>query len=90
MSIKLLRRELLGVVLCLMGTDYINSANAQQTNQQTIVSKAEAALAACDARNAGPLQFPTEDEIWWAQLARHHRSYLARCDAQVVVMKKPY
>ena len=46
MSIKLLRRELLGVVLCLMGTDYINSANAQQTDQQTIVSKAEAALAA--------------------------------------------
>ena len=46
MSIKLLQRELSGVVLCLMGTDYINSANAQQTDQQTIVSKAEAALAA--------------------------------------------
>jgi hypothetical protein len=28
-----------------MGTDYINSANAQQTDQQTIVTKAEAALA---------------------------------------------
>ena len=46
MSIKLLRHELLGVVLCLMGTDSINSANAQQTDQQTIVTKAEAALAA--------------------------------------------
>jgi hypothetical protein len=29
-----------------MGTDYVNSANAQQTDQQTIVTKAEAALAA--------------------------------------------
>jgi hypothetical protein len=50
MSIKLLRYELLGLVLCLMGTDCINSANAQQTDQQTdqqtIVTKAEAALAA--------------------------------------------
>jgi hypothetical protein len=54
MSIKLLRHELLGVVLCLMGTDSINSSNAQQTDQQTvqqtdqqtIVTKAEAALAA--------------------------------------------
>ena len=46
MSIKHLRRELFGVVLCLVGTDYINSANAQQTDQQPIVSKAEAALAA--------------------------------------------
>jgi hypothetical protein len=45
MSVKLLRHELLGVALCLMGTDYINSANAQQTDQQTIVTKAEAALA---------------------------------------------
>jgi hypothetical protein len=45
MSIKLLRHDLLGVVLCLMGTDYINSANAQQADQQTIVTKAEAALA---------------------------------------------
>jgi hypothetical protein len=26
MSIKLLRHDLSGVVLCLMGTDYINSA----------------------------------------------------------------
>ena len=43
MSIKLLRHELLGIVLCLMGTDYINSANAQQTDQETIVTKAEAA-----------------------------------------------
>ena len=37
-------------MLCLVGTDYINSANAQQTDQQTdqqtIVTKAEAALAA--------------------------------------------
>jgi len=33
-------------VLCLVGTNYINSANAQQTDQQTIVTKAEAALAA--------------------------------------------
>jgi hypothetical protein len=41
----LLRHELLGVVLCLMGTDHINTANAQQTDQQTIVTKAEAALA---------------------------------------------
>ena len=41
MSIKLLRHELLGIVLCLMGTDYINSANAQQTDQQTIVTEAE-------------------------------------------------
>jgi hypothetical protein len=46
MSIKLLRHELLGVVLYVLGTDYINSANAQQTDQQTIVTKAEAALAA--------------------------------------------
>jgi hypothetical protein len=46
MSIKLLRHELFGVVLCLAGTNYINSANAQQTDQQTIVTKAEAALAA--------------------------------------------
>jgi hypothetical protein len=45
-SIKLLRNELFGVVLCLVGTNYINSANAQQTDQQTIVTKAEAALAA--------------------------------------------
>jgi len=29
-----------------VGTNYINSANAQQTDQQTIVTKAEAALAA--------------------------------------------
>ena len=34
------------VVLCLVGTNYINSANAQQTDQQTIVTKAEAALTA--------------------------------------------
>ena len=33
-------------MLCLVGTNYINSANAQQTDQQTIVTKAEAALAA--------------------------------------------
>ncbi len=46
MSIKLLREVLFGLVLCLAGTDYINSANAQQTDQQTIVTKAEAALAA--------------------------------------------
>ena len=45
-KIKLLRHALFGVVLCLVGTDYINSANAQQTDQQTIVTKAEAALAA--------------------------------------------
>jgi hypothetical protein len=46
MSIKFLRHESFGVALCLVGVDYINSANAQQTNQQTIVTKAEAALAA--------------------------------------------
>ena len=46
MSLKLLRDVPFGVVLCLMGTDSINSANAQQTDQQTIVTKAEAALAA--------------------------------------------
>ena len=54
MSLKLLRDVPFGVVLCLVGTDYINSTNAQQTNQQTdqrtdqqtIVTKAEAALAA--------------------------------------------
>ena len=46
MSIKLLCHELFGVVLCLVGTNYINSANAQQTDQQTIVTKAEAALTA--------------------------------------------
>jgi hypothetical protein len=40
-SIKLLRNELFGVVLCLVGANYINSANAQQTDQQTIVTKAE-------------------------------------------------
>ena len=33
-------------MLCLVGTNYINSANAQQTDQQTIVTKAETALAA--------------------------------------------
>ena len=41
-----LRGVLFGVGLCLVGIDYINSANAQQTDQQTIVTKAEAALAA--------------------------------------------
>jgi hypothetical protein len=46
MSIKVLCHELFGVVLCLVGTNYINSANAQQTDQQTIVTRAEAALAA--------------------------------------------
>ena len=50
MSLKLLRDVPFGVVLGLVGTDYINSANAQQTDQQTdqqtIVTKAEAALAA--------------------------------------------
>src|SRR6516225_12247583 len=50
MSLKLLRDVPFGVVLCLVGTDYINSTNAQQTDQQsdqqTIVTKAEAALAA--------------------------------------------
>jgi hypothetical protein len=46
MSIKLLRDVLFAVGLCFVGTDYINSANAQQTDQQTIVTKAEAALAA--------------------------------------------
>jgi len=46
MSIKLLRDVLFAVGLCFEGTDYINSANAQQTDQQTIVTKAEAALAA--------------------------------------------
>jgi len=46
MSLKLLRDVPFGAVLCLVGTNYINSANAQQTDQQTIVTKAEAALAA--------------------------------------------
>ncbi len=46
MSINFFRQELFGVMLCLVGTDYINSANAQQTDQQTNVAKAEAALAA--------------------------------------------
>jgi hypothetical protein len=47
MSAKLLRHELFGVVLSfLAGADYINSANAQQPDQQTNVTKAEAALAA--------------------------------------------
>jgi hypothetical protein len=46
MSIKLLRHEFLRRCACLVGVDYINSANAQQTDQQTIVTKAEAALAA--------------------------------------------
>ena len=45
LSIKLLRHQLLGVVLCLVGTDYIKPVNAQQTDQQTIVTKAETALA---------------------------------------------
>ena len=45
MSLKLLRDAPFGVVLCLVGTNYINSANAQQTDQQAIVPKAEAALA---------------------------------------------
>jgi hypothetical protein len=46
MSIQFLRHEILGVVLCLVGTDCFNSANAQQAGQQTIVTKADAALAA--------------------------------------------
>ena len=46
MSLKLLRDVPFGAVLCLVSTNYINSANAQQTDQQTIVTKAEAALAA--------------------------------------------
>jgi hypothetical protein len=50
MSLKLLRDVPFGVVLCLVGADHINSANAQQidqqTDHQTIVTKAEAALAA--------------------------------------------
>jgi len=46
MSIKLLRDVLFGVGLCFVGSDCTNSANAQQTDQQTIVTKAEAALAA--------------------------------------------
>ena len=41
-----LRDVLFGIGLCLVGSDYINSANAQQTDQQIIVTKAEAALAA--------------------------------------------
>ena len=45
MSLKLLRDVPFGAVLCLIGTNYINSVNAQQTDQQTIVTKAEAALA---------------------------------------------
>jgi hypothetical protein len=45
-SLKLLRDVPFGAVLCLVGTNYINSANAQQTDQQTIVTTAEAALAA--------------------------------------------
>jgi hypothetical protein len=44
--IMVLRGVLFCVGLCLVGIDYINSANAQQTDQQTIVTKAEAALAA--------------------------------------------
>ena len=46
MSLKLLRDVPFGAALCLVGTNYINSANAQQTDQQTIVTEAEAALAA--------------------------------------------
>ena len=41
-----LRGVLFGIGLCLVGSDYINSANAEQTDQQIIVTKAEAALAA--------------------------------------------
>ena len=41
-----LRGVLFGIGLCLVGSDYINSASAQQTDQQIIVTKAEAALAA--------------------------------------------
>src|SRR5262245_23564173 len=37
--IMVLRGVLFGVGLCLVGIDYINSANAQQTDQQTIVTK---------------------------------------------------
>jgi hypothetical protein len=58
MSLKLLRDAPFGVVLCLVGTNYINSANAQQTDQQTIVPKAEAALAAkikCDDFRKNPM-----------------------------------
>jgi hypothetical protein len=43
---NLLRDVFFGIGLCLVGTDCINPANAQQTDQQTIVPKAEAALAA--------------------------------------------
>ena len=35
MSLKLLRDVPFGAVLCLVGVNYINSANAQQTDQQT-------------------------------------------------------
>ena len=45
MSLKLLRDVPFCAVLCLVGTNYINSANAQQTDQKTIVTKAEAAAA---------------------------------------------
>jgi hypothetical protein len=41
MSLKLLRDAPFGVVLCLVGTNYINSSNAQQTDQQIMVPKAE-------------------------------------------------
>jgi hypothetical protein len=40
-----------------MGTDSINSSNAQQTDQQTIVTKAEAALAATAVLKATPASY---------------------------------
>jgi hypothetical protein len=46
LMIKPLCHVLFAGALCLVGIDNINSANAQQTDQQTIVPKAEAALAA--------------------------------------------
>jgi hypothetical protein len=36
----------------------------------------------------GPLQFPTEGAIWWAQLGRAPPELTARRDAKVVPMKK--
>jgi hypothetical protein len=46
LMIKPLCHVLFAGALCLVGIDNINSANAQQTDQQTIVPKAEVALAA--------------------------------------------
>ncbi len=46
--------------------------------------------AAYQATVTGPLQFPSEDKIWWGATCAVPPELLASYDAQVVVMKKTY